>query len=199
MLEITEIDIKEFEDKIYKEYITLFPEEEQRSWDKIRKTYEKGIEKFYKITLDNIIIGFFMLEKEGEKAPYYLDYFAILKKYQNKGYGTEAIKQLLEKILINEELIIEIEKEEELKPLTIKRANFYKKLGFKKVESEYLLYKVLFTPYIYTKKENIDKKAIDEIMFKYYVVNCGEEVKENCKIIKWNLNKLIVGNKTGVE
>lgn len=185
MLEIIEINIEEFEDKIYKEYITLFPEEEQRSWKKIRQTYENGIEKFYKITLNNEILGFFMLEKAGEEYPYYLDYFAIFKKYQNRGYGTEAIKKLLEKICINEELVLEIEKEETENPLTIKRANFYKKLGFRKVDSEYLLYKVKFTPYIYTNKENIDKKQIDEIMFKYYVINCGEkEVKKNCKINK---------------
>lgn len=185
MLEIIEINIKEFENKIYNEYITLFPEEEQRSWKKIRQTYEKGIEKFYKITLNNEIIGFFMLEKAGEGYPYYLDYFGIFKKYQNKGYGTAAIKKLLEKICINQELVIEIEKEEEENPLTIKRANFYKKLGFKKVDSEYLLYKVIFTPYIYTKKESIDKNRIDEVMFKYYITNCGKEgVEKNCKINK---------------
>ena len=184
MLEIIEINIEEFEKEIYNEYITLFPEDEQRSWKKIKNTYENGVEKFYKITLGNKTIGFFMLEKE-ESAPYYIDYFAIFKKYQNKGYGTEAIKKLLDKICINEELVIEIEKEEASNPLTIKRANFYKKLGFKKVDSEYLLYKVLFTPYIYTKKEKVDKKEIDEIMFKYYEINCGEEeVKRNCKINK---------------
>lgn len=185
MLEIIEINIEEFENEIYEEYTTLFPEDEQRSWKKIKATYEKGIEKFYKITLNNEIIGFFMLEKAGEGYPYYLDYFAIFKKYQNKGYGTEAIKKLLKKICIKEDLVIEIEKEEEENPLTIKRANFYKKLGFKKVYSEYLLYKVLFTPYIYTQKQNINKKQIDEMMFKYYVINCGEqEVKKNCKINK---------------
>lgn len=112
MLEIIEINIEEFEDKIYKEYITLFPEEEQRSWKKIKQTYQNGIEKFFEITLNNEIIGFFMLEKAGEEYPYYMDYFGIFKKYQNKGYGTQAIKELLSKIVLNGELLIEIEKEE---------------------------------------------------------------------------------------
>jgi len=184
-LKIIEINIEEFEDKIYKEYIKLFPEEEQRSWKKIRQTYENGIEKFYKITLDNEIIGFFMLEKLGEEYPYYMDYFAIFKKYQNKGYGTEAVKKLLEKICVNQDIVIEIEKEDDENSLTIKRANFYKNLGFKNVDSEYMLYKVIFTPYIYTNKDSIDKNKIDEIMFEYYVINCGEEeVKKNCKINK---------------
>ena len=183
-MDIIEIKIEQFKSEIYKEYITLFPKEEQRSWKNIKITYAKGIEKFYKIILDNKTIGFFMLEKADKKAPYYIDYFAIFKEYQNQGYGTEAIKKLIEKICLNEELVIEIEKEEDKKPLTIKRANFYKKLGFKKIDSEYLLYRVLYTPYIYTNKSIIDKEKIDEIMFKYYNINCGENaVKKNCKII----------------
>lgn len=42
----------------------------------------------------------------------------------------------------------------------------------------------MYTPYIYTKKEKVDKNKIDEMMFKYYVINCGEEeVEKDCRII----------------
>lgn len=184
MLEIIEIDIEEFENKIYEEYIKLFPEEEQRDWKKIKKTHEMGIEKFYKITIQDTIIGFFMLEKIEKEYPYYIDYFAIFEQYQNNGYGTQAIKKLLDKIVTNEGLVIEIEKEEENNPLTIKRANFYKNLGFKKVNAKYLLYNVLYTPYVYGKNNSLDKDEINKIMFDYYTINCGEdEVKKNCKLI----------------
>ena len=184
MLELIEITIEEFKNKIYEEYTKLFPEEEQRSWKKIKLAYENGIEKFYKITVDETIVGFFMLEKI-ENHPYYIDYFGIFKNYQNKGYGTKAIEKILSQIVNEDGLYIEIEKEDENDNLTIKRAQFYKKLGFKKIDSEYLLYKVLFTPYIYTKTEKIEKNEIDKIMFDYYKMNCGEdEVKKNCKIIK---------------
>lgn len=184
-MRIEEIDIKEFEGKIYNEYVKLFPEEEQRDWEKIQQSYENGIERFYKILENEIIIGFFMLEKIDENYPYYLDYFGIFKEFQNKGYGTNAIKMLLTDVIKNQELYIEIEKEDEKNAITIKRAEFYKKLNFKKVESEYLLYKVLYTPYVYTKSNVINKEMIDEIMFKYYLTNCGkDEIEKNCKIIK---------------
>lgn len=184
-MKVEEIDIKEFENKIYNEYVKLFPEEEQRDWEKIQEAYEKGIEKFYKITENEIIIGFFMLEKIKDNYPYYLDYFGIFKEYQNKGYGTKAIKKLLNEIIKNEDLYIEIEKEDEENFITIKRAEFYKKLNFKKVESEYLIYRVLYTPYVYTKSDVINKNKIDEIMFEYYLINCGEEeIKKNCTKIK---------------
>ena len=35
-MKIVEIDIKEFEEKIYNEYVKLFPKEEQRDWEKIQ-------------------------------------------------------------------------------------------------------------------------------------------------------------------
>ena len=183
-MRIEEIDIKEFEDKIYNEYVKLFPEEEQRDWEKIQQSYEKGVEKFYKILENEIIIGFFMLEKIDENYPYYLDYFGIFKEFQNKGYGTNAIKILLTDVIKSQELYIEIESENEENQVTIKRAEFYKKLNFKKVESEYLLYKVLYTPYVYTKNNIISKENVDKIMFEYYFINCGDEIEENCKIIK---------------
>lgn len=187
MIEISEIDIKEFENTIYERYTKLFLDEEQREWSKITNTYNQGLEKFYKIVLDNSIIGFFMLEKNKKDYPYYLDYFAIFEEYQNKGYGTKAIKKLLLEIIGNNGLCIEIEKEDNDEPITIKRAKFYKKLGFKRIDSEYLLYSVLYTPYVYN--YNCEKETIDKIMFDYYKMNCGEdEMKINCKIVN-KINK----------
>ena len=182
-MDIVEIDINEFEKDIYDKYADLFPEEEQREWNKIQKAYENKIEKFYKIVLDNTTVGFFMLEKINDKYPYYLDYFAIYKEYQNKGIGTKSIQKLLEKVG-KQGLYIEIEKEDTNNDITLRRAEFYRKLGFRKIDSEYLLYNVLYTPYIYT-EINVRKEDVDKIMFEYYIINCGKkEIKNNCKQIK---------------
>lgn len=184
-MKIEEIGIKEFEEKIYCEYISLFPKEEQREWGFIEKAYKEGIEKFYKITEEDNIIGFFMLESINDEYPYYLDYFGIFKSFQNKGYGTKAIEMLLIDIIKDKDLYIEIEKEEKEKNITIRRADFYRKLNFKKIESEYLLYEVIYTPYVYTKSKSISKEKVDKVMFEYYLINCGKkEIEENCKIIK---------------
>lgn len=128
-------------------------------------------------------VGFFMLEKIDDNSPYYLDYFGIFKKHQNKGIGTQSIQKLLEKVG-EEGLYIEIEKEDTKNDITLRRAEFYKKLGFKRIDSEYLLYNVLYTPYIYT-KTNVTKEEVDKVMFEYYIINCGKkEIKNNCKQIK---------------
>ena len=185
MIDIIEITINEFKNNIYDKYVKLFPENERREWFKIEKMYKKGIEKFYKIVLKNKTIGFFMLEKLNDNYPFYLDYFAIFKEFQNKGYGSKSIVKLIDKIVGSNGLIGEIEKESTKNPITIKRFKFYSKLGFKKIDSEYLLYNVFYTPIIYINSTSITKEKVDKIFFDYYTENCGEnEIKKNCKIIK---------------
>ena len=184
MIDVNEITIDEFKDTIYSNYLKLFPIDEQRSLKKIEDTYESGIEKIYKITHNNITIGFFMLERINNSYPYYLDYFAIFEDYQNKGFGTEALKVLINKIVKDCELIGEIEKVSDDNPKSIKRFDFYKKLGFRKTSREYLLYNVYYNPIIYSKSKDFDSNKYDKTFFDYYKINCGEEeVKKKCRII----------------
>lgn len=183
MLDIVEVTIEEFENTIYHKYVTLFPQNEQRPWEKITQSYNEKIEKLYKIINEEETIGFFMLEKIDDNHPYYIDYFGIFKEYQNKGYGTLAMKKIIE-TLGDIGICFEIEIEDKEKPHTIKRANLYKKLGFKEMESTYLLYEVLYTPYVYLNYD-IDKEQVDKMMFDYYIINAGiNGVKKNCRIIK---------------
>ena len=181
MIQIIETSLEEFENKIYREYMKLFPEDERRPLYKIKRTYENGIEIIYKIMLNDVLIGFILLEKI-ENHPYYLDYFAVFKKYQSHGYGTEAMKILLDEIK-NDGLIGEIEKISEIDINTKKRFDFYKRLGFEEIKSEYLLYDVLYVPISYGL--DYSKDEIDRSCFDYYIINSGkEEAEKNCKLIK---------------
>ncbi len=184
MIDVIEISIEEFKKDFYDKYIKLFPKDEQRDWKKVEDTYSKGIEHFYKIVLDNEIIGFFMLERIDDVHPYYLDYFAIYEEYQNKGYGKLALELLLNNIILNNGLIAEIEKVDNNNLATVKRLKFYEELGFKKIESEYLLYNVLYTPIIYLNSKKYSNDEVDKLFFDYYRINVGEkELKINCKIL----------------
>lgn len=182
MINVSEITIEEFENNIYNRYIKLFPEKEQRDWDKIEKAYQDGIEHFYKISLDDMTIGFIILGKL-KNNPYYLDYFAIYDEYQSKGYGSQSLKSLLENIVHNDGLILEIEKVDDSIIQTKKRYEFYKRLGFREVDSEYMLYDVHFTPMV--NSPDITKKEVDEVFLKYYLINLGkEDAEKHFKIIK---------------
>lgn len=183
MLEIKEISIEDFEERLLNDYQTLFPKDEQRNWEGVRRTYNDNIEKFYAIINDLKIIGFIMLEKL-ENKPYYMDYFAIKKEYQNQGYGTNAIKLLLSKTIKDDGLCIDIEKVDKNVPHTLKRALFYEKLGFEKIDSCYDIFNVLYTPYYWNNNKTYTKEEINKIMFDYYEVNAGKErVLKHFKIL----------------
>ena len=184
MINVIEITIDEFRNDIYDMYISLFPNNERRKYNKIEITYSKKIEFFYKIVLNNTIIGFIMLEKLDNNHPYYLDYFAIYKEYQNKGYGKSALEFLLNNIVQNNGLIAEIEKVDDNNSITVKRLRFYERLGFKKINSVYLLDNVLYTPIVYLNSYNYSKHEIDKIFFDYYKINGEQELKMNYRITK---------------
>lgn len=42
MMDVIEITLNEFKEDIYAKYIRLFPEDEQRDWKKIERTYKDG-------------------------------------------------------------------------------------------------------------------------------------------------------------
>ena len=113
---LKKITFQEFKKDVFKKLKKMFPKNEQRDLDNFKMTYESGSEDTYVIKLeDGTIIGFFMLEKLPD-CPYYLDYFTIYKKYQNKGYGSAVMKAILEKICANEGLCAEIEKVDPMLP-----------------------------------------------------------------------------------
>ncbi len=62
MINIVKISIEEFEYEIYSKYKKIFPSAERRKWSKIKKSYNEGIERFYKVELNEKTIGFIMLE-----------------------------------------------------------------------------------------------------------------------------------------
>lgn len=184
MVEVKEITIEEFEEKIYDKYITLFSLEEQRDWNTIKDAYKNNYEKFYKIIDDDNIIGFFILEKLGD-YPYYLDYFAIFNEYQSKGYGSISIKKLLQDVIKEDGIIGEVEKVTDEDPITVRRWKFYEKLGFKKFNDVEFSYTVLFDLIMHSRDYNISGPRVAEILYDYYKLNIGEEeTKRLCKIIK---------------
>ena len=184
MVAVKKISIEEFENKIKDKYEDLFAKEEQRDWNKIRKAYHDNFEQFYAIYNDNTMIGFFMLEKL-ENCPYYLDYFAIFKEYQSKGYGSESIRKLLSDIVKEDGLIGEIEKVDDSDPITIKRWKFYEKLGFKKFDDVRFLFNIIFNIIIYSDNSSITGKKAAEVLMDYYKINIGiEETKKICSIIE---------------
>lgn len=190
MLKLVNVDIKEFKQTIYKEYEKLFPENERKSYKRIKKGFNNGIVNIAKIVDDNEFIGFMIINKIENVKYLQLDYFAILPQYQNKGYGTKAIKLLKEQCKDYNGVYIEIErvrndntKEDKIR---IKRAKFYENIGFYKLSFDINLFSVEYSLYIFqTSDIKEDEEKITKDIFTIYNTIIGEKrVRKYCKIME---------------
>jgi len=189
-MQLKEITFEEFKNKMLDSYNELFPEDERKELSTIKRCYDLGVEKIYGIVVDNTYVGFIMAEKLGDSYPYYGDYFAIFKKYQNRGYGSESFKLFLDNVVNDGCLIGEIEQldkgiDEKDNSNRLRRYNFYKQFDIKTSKTrEYLLFNVLYIP-VYFSTYEIDDEKLDKFFIDYYIFNINNQkiFNENVKII----------------
>lgn len=191
-LQIANINIEKFKKVVYPEYLKLFPQEERKALETIEKSFYNGITKIIEIVDNNIFIGFIIINTLTDNKYIQLDYLAILPQYQNKGYGTQAINLLKKQSKEYNGIFVETEKvglgtNEDENKLRSKRARFYEKLGFYKLNFELKWYEsLILSPYVF--QISINKNSEDEIlknMLKIYIATHGrEKVENNCKILR---------------
>lgn len=185
-INLKHIDINEFKEEIYQYYLAIFPEKERKSLELLQSSYERQYTTIIKILNNDIPVGFMVLNRAKEKGYVVLDYLAILPQYRNKGFGTKALQILLEQERENDGVFIEIEKvgcgntiEDNIR--RVKRKDFYERLGFKKLNYDLLLFGVVFTPYLYSDKNDDESTIINQILNIYESVSGKEKIKQNCK------------------
>ena len=191
-MQLVNVDIKQFKEIIYPEYIKIFPKEERKELKTIEQNYDKKITKLIKICEHNQFIGFFIINTIKNSQYVQLDYFAILEKYRNKGYGTKAIQLLKKQMETYDGIFVEIEKlglgkDKQENLLRERRAKFYENLGFEKLNSELKWFETLILSIyvlpISTHKDNENEILKD--MFQIYIsVHGKEKVDRDCKVIK---------------
>ncbi len=192
-MELININFKEFREDVYQKYIEIFPEEERKTLETIERNYNKNITRFIKIDEENKLIGFFIMNSIENDRYMQLDYFAILPEYQNKGYGTKAIKELKKVVPNYDAIFVEIEKlgygaNKVENKIREKRAKFYDRLEFNKLNVDLKWFNSLFLSIYYLKlNENLtydEEEILNNIFEIYYKVHGKKKVDENCEIIK---------------
>ena len=189
-MELIIATIEEFKNIIYPEYLNLFPELERKSYHDIEKSIINDITTILKIMVEKEMVGFMIINQLENVSCIQLDYLGILPQYQKNGYGSEAIK-LLTTECQNMSIFIEIEKEklgnnEKENRIRERRARFYEKLGFQKMNFDIILNTVIFSTYLL---DNSDKKSTDEeiarsILITYEKIIGKEKVLKNIRIEK---------------
>ena len=190
-LKLVDATMDEFKNKIYPEYIKLFPREERKEQVDIEKAIRCKITKVIKLIInENEFVGFFIMNVI-ENIPYIqLDYFAILSKYQSKGYGSQAIKLLKDKYKDYKGIFIEIEKpglgkNKDENKIREKRAKFYEKLGFYQLNFEIKLYNVVYSTYILSdqKEKNSEEIVMENVLKIYNAILGTKRVEENFQFV----------------
>ncbi len=191
-MNLVNIGIEEFKKIVYPEYVSIFPKEERKEFKVLEDNFNKKITRFIKICENDIFVGFFIINTTEKNQYIQLDYFAILEKYQNKGYGSKAIQILAEQIKKYNGIFVEVEKiglgkNEQDNQLRERRVKFYENLGFKKLNFDLKWYGSLILS-VYLLSTAIHKDNENEIlknMFNIYNAAHGKEkVERDCKVIK---------------
>lgn len=192
-MNLKKVGIEEFTNTIYPEYLQIFVEEERKEYKTIEKAFNSNITTIFEVIEEERFIGFITINALKDSKYAILDYFAILPECQDKGYGTSAIKQLKE-ISTYDGIFIEVEKcglgqDKEENRIRERRVKFYEDLGFRKLEFDLDLYKVIYSTYILPKKDKeIFEEDIIKDIFEIYIAVLGEKsVKENCKLISYKM------------
>ncbi len=186
MINLIEIDIKEFKKDVFPEYKSLFPPEERKPYRSFKKTFKRNYTKFLKINYDNNFVGFFVLNILDSNIQ--IDYFAILNKYQSSGYGSMALQKLHE-IYKNYSFFIEVEKadcgisEEDTKTRK-KRISFYEKNGYRKIDFTFSLYNVTYSAYSFNYEIPKDvNESIKIYLSFYYTFYNKRKLDKNLKLL----------------
>jgi ribosomal protein S18 acetylase RimI-like enzyme len=134
MFEIKKINLDEY-DFFYDHLSNHFPDSERKSRESELKTFSNEIFKPNFIYFNEKIVGYLCYWELDEFC--FIEHFAILEEYRNKGIGTSFLKHFIQNKNKNIILEVDIPNANDFKNIALRRINFYKRIGFKVNEYEY--------------------------------------------------------------
>lgn len=116
-------------------YEEAFPADERRDWSLIISPAKAGCPSLFGIIADGHLAGMLTLWNFDRFS--YVEHFVVAPAFRGKGVGSEAMRQLIEKIG-NRPLVVEIEPPTSERPETLLRRDFYSRLGFSTISTDYI-------------------------------------------------------------
>ncbi len=113
-------------EEIYSIYKESFPENERRTREGQKKVLENPRYRLRAMEEDGEILAF--LGYWNLDSCVFVEHLATTERCRGKGYGKQLVKEVIREA--KSPLFLEIEPVTEKKPMTGRRAEFYKRLGF---------------------------------------------------------------------
>ncbi len=169
MLKFRKINSKDFHG-IYHDMLEQFPLSELKSYQTFTDLIDEGLYDVMMAEVENAPVGYCLVFKN--KKYIFLDYIAVFKIRQGKGYGGEMLDLLRDYYMDKCGCFLEVEKPNPDDYNTLRRVRFYEMHGAEKINISYLypnregalpmdLYYIGYKPQIPPKEEI--KQFIEEL------------------------------------
>lgn len=116
-------------------YEESFPADERRDWGLIESPAKSGCPTLYAILADGRLAG--MLTLWSFERFSYVEHLVIDPALRGKGIGSAAMRQIIDEIG-QRPLVVEIEPPTASRPETLHRRDFYSRLGFSTISTDYI-------------------------------------------------------------
>jgi GNAT superfamily N-acetyltransferase len=165
---------KEERKKIYKEHMKQdFPKNELRPLHMIETLIDKGNYYTYGVFQNESLVAYAYFWEEKEKEILLFDYFAVVAGLRSQGYGTEAMKVVLDICKDKRGVILEAEnpekaESEEERITRCRRISFYEKCGLCMSDVKILLFGVEYSMMYWNLSEKETEQEIISVMQSLY-------------------------------
>lgn len=111
-----------------------FPWNERAPYSHLARLFKRNVYFPYALVFGDCLIGYLFLLSDRNRKVVSADYFAVLKPYRNRGFGSIAFRALQKKLCDFDYLILEAEdsdfaKDSQKRRLMERRLNFYTRNG----------------------------------------------------------------------
>lgn len=142
-------DSKEF-NEAWNIYKNSFPSDERRTLKSQQELIKNNQYSFFKVTKDEALVAIIAIWNFQDFL--FIEHLAAKKEMRGKGIGTELLKEYLSKS--KKQIVLEVERPKN--EIANKRIEFYKKIGFKLNDFDYI-----------QPSYGIDKKPIPLLLMTY--------------------------------
>ena len=119
---------------IYNDMLKQFPKEELKSCEHLENLLGKNYKAY--LVIDNEPVGYLLLFESEDFIR--VDYVAVYKDFQSKGYGGKILECLKQSFETKKGCFLEVEKPNPDVLNTLRRIKFYESHGAKKLDIDYV-------------------------------------------------------------